>query len=344
MQKKITIIIAMILGCLLASWGIQRSTAWYSDPIMLVQQVTVEDHQQIIHGEIMNTEQKGERITLAVPYQKNQINVAHVKEKQMYLIQSIGDEWQLGAKKNDGWLFLVTAMFIGLLLLVGGRHGGFVLGSMLVNIALLLFLLHTFTKTTGISLLAIMTFFIISAVVFSVVALDGWNKSSLIKITATITSVFLSFGICYIAMDLLEDQGLRYEELNYLTRPYRSVFLSSLLIGTAGGTLDTVVTVIATLEELVEKQPAISLKQLWLSGRKVGQDVIGSMTNVLLFVYISGAIPSLLLYLGNGWSVKETMEVHLSLELLRAIIGSLGIVLSIPIALLCFLSVRRGKI
>lgn len=116
-----------------------------------------------------------------------------------------------------------------------------------------------------------------------------------------------------------------------------------MLIGTVGGTLDTVTTVIATLEELTKQQPKISAKQLWLSGRQVGRDVIGSMANILLFVYISGAIPSLLLYLGNQWSFKETVEQHLSLEFLRVIAGSLGIVLSIPIAVLFFLAVRRLK-
>ena len=102
--------------------------------------------------------------------------------------------------------------------------------------------------------------------------------------------------------------------------------------------------VIATLEELTKRQPEITAKQLWLSGRQVGRDVIGSMTNILLFVYISGSVPSLLLYLGNQWSFKETIEQHLSLEFLRVIAGSLGIVLSIStISVLFFLTVRRLK-
>ena len=77
--------------------------------------------------------------------------------------------------------------------------------------------------------------------------------------------------------------------------------------------------------------------------KQVGRDVIGSMANILLFVYISGAIPSLLLYLGNQWSFKETVEQHLSLEFLRVIAGSLGIVLSIPIAVRLFSRCKEVK-
>ena len=76
------------------------------------------------------------------------------------------------------------------------------------------------------------------------------------------------------------------------------------------------------------------MKRLWQSGQMVGQDVIGSMTNILLFVYVSGTIPMLLVYFNNGWPLRDAVELHLSLELLRVISGSLGIVLSIPITLL----------
>ncbi|MGC3347864.1 YibE/F family protein, partial [Enterococcus faecium] len=81
--------------------------------------------------------------------------------------------------------------------------------------------------------------FVVIGMIISILALVGWNRSSIIKISAAVTSVFLAFLICLLTMNHWKDQGLRYEELNYLTRPYRSVFLSSVLIGTAGGTLDT---------------------------------------------------------------------------------------------------------
>ncbi|VYT92070.1 YibE/F-like protein [Enterococcus faecium] len=291
MQKKISIIITLFFICILASWFIQRQAALYDVPVIEIERVRIEEDQQLITGRLMNTDQKGEVISLSAPYQKNQIETANITTRQIYLVQMHGDEWQLVAKKNDGWLFFFTSIFIGTMLLIGGKQGVFALGSLIVNIVLLLLLLLLFTKTEGISLLNIAILFVVIGIIVSILALDGWNRSSIIKISAAVTSVFLAFFICLLTMNHWKDQGLRYEELNYLTRPYRSVFLSSVLIGTAGGTLDTVITVIATLEELTKQQPKISAKQLWLSGRQVGRDVIGSMANILLFVYISGAIP-----------------------------------------------------
>lgn len=80
------------------------------------------------------------------------------------------------------------------MLLIGGKQGLFALGSLIINIVLLLLLLLIFTKTEGISLLNISILFVVIGMIISILALDGWNRSSIIKISAAVTSVFyLSF-------------------------------------------------------------------------------------------------------------------------------------------------------
>ncbi|ONN44729.1 YibE/F family protein [Enterococcus mundtii] len=339
MYKKNRLLIKCLIlcSCFVAAWVIQHATEWYEDPIMQVQQVSLENEQQVIKGELMNTQVKGTELTLFIPHQENQIEHAKAKTNQLYLVRKIGDEWQILSKKNDGWLFLFTSLFICALLFVGGKAGIFTLISVGLNLLLLILLLQGFTQIQGISLVMTSVLFVFLGTVICVFALDGWQQGGRIKIVATMTSVGVAFLICLFAMDYLNDQGLRYEEMSYLTRPYRSVFLASLLVGMTGGVLDTVVTVTTTLDELVNKKPKITMKRLWQSGQMVGQDVIGSMTNILLFVYVSGTIPMLLVYFNNGWPLRDAIELHLSLELLRVISGSLGIVLSIPITLLCYL-------
>lgn len=53
----------------------------------------------------MNTDQKGEVISLTAPYQKNQIETANITTRQIYLVQMHGDEWQLVAKKMMAGFF-----------------------------------------------------------------------------------------------------------------------------------------------------------------------------------------------------------------------------------------------
>ena len=100
MQKKIGIIITLFFICILASWFIQRQAALYDVPVIEIERVRIEEDQQLITGRLMNTDQKGEVISLSAPYQKNQIETANITTRQIYLVQMHGDEWQLVAKKK----------------------------------------------------------------------------------------------------------------------------------------------------------------------------------------------------------------------------------------------------
>ena len=70
MQKKISIIITLFFICILASWFIQRQAALYDVPVIEIERVRIEEDQQLITGRLMNTDQKGEVISLSAPYQK----------------------------------------------------------------------------------------------------------------------------------------------------------------------------------------------------------------------------------------------------------------------------------
>ena len=71
------------------------------------------------------------------------------------------------------------------------------------------------------------------------------------------------------------------------------------------------------------------------------------MTNILFFAYVSGSIPTLLLYLKNASTLGYTLSLNLSLELVRALAGGLGIVITIPIGLytaIFFVNRKKAKL
>src|SRR5699024_6468244 len=77
----------------------------------------------------------------------------------------------------------------------------------------------------------------------------------------------------------------------------------------------------------------ISIKDLTASGYDIGRDIMGTMTNILLFAYISGSIPILIVYFNNHSPLGFSLSINLSLEIARALAGGIGIVLTIPIGL-----------
>src|SRR5690606_30886104 len=98
---------------------------------------------------------------------------------------------------------------------------------------------------------------------------------------------------------------------------------------------------------LYEKNNKISVKALIKSGMEIGKDIMGTMTNILFFAYISGSIPILILYFKNASPFMYSLSMNLSLELARALAGGIGIVITIPIGLyvtIYFVNRKRGKL
>ena len=85
--------------------------------------------------------------------------------------------------------------------------------------------------------------------------------------------------------------------------------------------------------EIYQRTPDISLQRLAVAGRRIGQDIMGTMTNILLFSYLSGSLPMLLIYLKNDNTFTYTISMNWALEITRAISGGIGIVLTIPITI-----------
>ena len=110
--------------------------------------------------------------------------------------------------------------------------------------------------------------------------------------------------------------------------------------------MDIAITMSSSIFGLYEKNNDISVKALRTSGMEIGKDIMGTMTNILFFVYISGSIPMLILYLNNGSPLAFTFTMNLSLEVARALAGGIGIVLAIPISLytsIFFVNRKRAK-
>lgn len=55
----------------------------------------------------------------------------------------------------------------------------------------------------------------------------------------------------------------------------------------------------ASLSEIVEKKPEVTFLELFKSGREIGYDIMGTMINVLLFVFGCGLIPMCLIRMNN---------------------------------------------
>src|SRR5699024_6900303 len=111
------------------------------------------------------------------------------------------------------------------LLIVGKRQGLLSIISLAVNAALLTYALDIYVQTESVRLLWVCG---ISAVLFTIISIlivSGFNEKTYTAIIATLIGTGLSLAISYAVLWITSESGLRYEEMEFLTRPYKTVFL-----------------------------------------------------------------------------------------------------------------------
>lgn len=249
--------------------------------------------------------------------------------------------------KRDKHILPIVWIFIFILLLIGKRQGFFSTISLILNAAILSYALDIYVENSNIGLLIICGVTVVLFTITSLLLINGFNEKTYAAIIATLLGTFISFFITYAVLWLTGENGLRYEEIDFLSRPYKPVFLAGLLIGSLGAVMDVAITMSSSVFEMYENNHAIDNKTLKKSGLHIGRDIMGTMTNILFFAYISGSIPMLLLFLKNASLWGFTLSMNLSLELARALAGGIGIVLAIPIGLyisIFFVNRKRGRV
>jgi len=182
----------------------------------------------------------------------------------------------------------------------------------------------------------LMKFSIIASIlfiIFSIIIVSGRNRKSISAIVGTLAGTFVSMLIAGIVIKINNWSGVHFEEMEFLTQPPETIFFIELMIGTLGAIMDIAISISSAVKELYDKNPNIHKKAIIKSSREIGQDIMGTMANTLVFAYLSGSIPTILLYLRDGVPITYIISINLTLEYMRAIVGSIGIVLSIPITI-----------
>lgn len=341
MRKGTWFLLALLLISL-SSFAIQKfSFIVYQQPVARVERVQFKAGEEVVELQLLN--RSAENITVSQTYYPSGATIPHYQVGNQVILKNSSKNFEIESLKRDGYFFFLLATFSLIVLFIGGEKALLALAGIGLNLVLLIGFLWVNQQFSQLPLTFLISLYSLLAVTISMASAYGGKNVDLRKVSATLISIFAAYLICYVMLQLLKDKGLRYEEMQFLTRPYRSVYLASLILGALGAAMDNVVTLIASLDELRKRDPAITSTKLIQAGRTIAADTTSSMINVLLFAYLSSAVPMLLFYLANGWSFKETLSLHLSLEMLRALCGGIALLLSVPVALGIFLWSRKEE-
>ena len=236
--------------------------------------------------------------------------------------------------KRDYVVATVAALLFTLFLLVAGKEGGLTIVSLVLNVVAFYVVLRLYLEGYNILFMTIpmVVFFTAMLLIF----MHGNSRRTWVSLIAVLATAALTTAV---ASMVLRHSTVDYMFMEYLIQPFDPVdagyiFLAEILIGALGAIMDVVVTIVMTVDQIMLHNPDTSRKSLWKSCRAVGDDVVGTMLGIMFFANVAASIPFMMLCMRNGFSFLTILRYHTFFEIARFLTGSIGIVLSIPIATL----------
>lgn len=301
-------------------------------------------YNQVLNGTIMNGKLEGSKIRL-----KNQYSLSGVYDDQykvgdeVFVAMHSADKDTISAHisglKRDKYLAILFAILFLSILMVLRKKGIFVILSLAVNIFVFCYALNLYEN--GKDLLLLSNSMVLFFTFFSLLLISGFKRKTFAAIISTLLSIAITVLIFKLVM--ANTNGVDYAFMEYLVSPtdLPEIFMSQILLGGLGAIMDVTITMSSTIGELVEKNSIISIQDLIKSGREVGHDIMGTMVNVMLFTYVCGSIPMIIFKMKNDINLINIALWNMPFEWYRFLLGSIGILLSIPISL--FISIILFK-
>jgi len=126
----------------------------------------------------------------------------------------------------------------------------------------------------------------------------------------------------------------------------RGLLLAGVVIGALGVLDDVTVTQTSAVWELRRANPSLGTRELYGAALRIGRDHISSAVNTLALAYAGAALPVLLAFSVSGQAFGTLVTAQdVAQEVVRTLVGSIGLVAAVPITtLLAALVSRRDEL
>lgn len=126
---------------------------------------------------------------------------------------------------------------------------------------------------------------------------------------------------------------------------FKQILFAGILISTLGACMDVGMSIASSLDEIKQKNPEITWKELFKSGMNIGRDVIGTMTNTLILAYVGSSLTLILLFLVCNMNLYEILNKEtIAEEVVTAIAGSMGVVYTVPITSFIYSILNKDRL
>ena len=235
-------------------------------------------------------------------------------------------------------VYLLVALLFLVLLAVGRKKGLMSIFSLIfTGVLILFFLVPALIRGAHPVLVGVIT--AVLAIAANFYLLNGWSRKTFSAIIGTSLGVVFAGVMAYLAgsvgnisgihtpnaeqlMFIADESGLRIQGMLFVT----------ILISALGAVMDVGMSISSATFELDLQNPDLAKKDLFTSAMNVGQDIIGTMTNTLILVFVGGMLGVIIISVAYGMPYNHFINTDMvAIEVTQALSGSIGLVLTVPI-------------
>ncbi len=237
-------------------------------------------------------------------------------------------------------LFFLMAVFVGAVVLFGGWQGVRSLLALAGSFFAIFYILMPGILGGWSPLLA--SVLVASGILFAAIFFThGFNRESLVAYGGTmlavvLTGLFAIFSVYLTDLSGFADEAATY--LNFSTRgslDFTALLLGAIIIGVLGVLDDIAVTQAAVITELYNSNSNLSRREVYKKAIRVGREHVGALVNTLVLAYTGASLPLLLHFYMASSNISLAINTELfATEIVRAIVGSIGLILAVPIVTL----------
>lgn len=236
-------------------------------------------------------------------------------------------------------LGVVVAIFLLLMLLVGGEKGFYATLALAFSLVFLLKITVPVIYSGGSPILAGLAMVLVSTAV-TVFLIYGLSPRGVLGIGVVLAGEFVACGLFLLFSMLLHLSGFKSSDAENLLVAAQNtglnistVLFAATMIASLGAVMDVAVSLLSALWEVRLADPDITGRGLWRAGLRMGRDMIGTMSNTLIFAFAGGSLTTLLVLMTYGTDPVQLLHSdYIALELAHGLCGTCAVILTVPLA------------
>lgn len=301
----------------------------------------------VFNATILTGKEKGKSFNMTQLLDENSPPVPEIVEKgdRILVIYNEPEEenstvsgWSYGGVNHTAGVVLLVLGFFALILVIGRTKGISTIIALAITAAAV-FLIFIPSVLIGKNIYASTIVISLFVILSSLCLLNGWNKKTLCAVVGNSGGILVTGVLALFINKAFGVTGILNSDYLFLTMLEGGVSIDlpaliwgGILIGSLGAVMDVAMSIASAMHELSEQMYEPTFKKLVISGMNIGKDAIGTMTNTLILAYVGGSMATILLFTAYTRDLVLLLNYEMLLvEVIQAVVGSIGILLAVPI-------------